>query len=59
MHFPQGLPKNLVEYCRFAHCIDEESLHKAAEFDGQIVSVDNEITALLQLQDHLKAKLAR
>ena len=49
----------MVEYCRFAHCIDEASLKRAAEFDGEIVSIDNEITVLQQLQDHIKAKLAR
>ena len=55
----QGLPKHLLEYCRFAHCIDKDSLDKAAKFDGDIINIGNEITVLKQLQDTIKAKLAR
>ncbi len=55
----QPLPKQLLDYCRFAHCIDEETLERAAEFSGQIVSDDNELTVLQQLIGHLKGKLRR
>jgi hypothetical protein len=55
----QSLPKHLLDYCRFAHCIDEESLERAAEFRGQPVNADNELTVLQQLIGHLKSKLRR
>ena len=55
----QPLPKQLLDYCRFAHCIDEESLQRAAEFNDQIVSDDNELTVLQQLIGHLRGRLKR
>jgi len=55
----QPLPKQLLDYCRFAHCIDEESLQRAAEFGDQTVSDDNELTVLQQLIGHLQGKLRR
>ena len=55
----QSLPENLINYCRFAHCVDEETVHQAAEFSGQPISADNELTVLQQLMGYLKGRLDR
>lgn len=55
----QNLPENLLNYCRFAHCVDEETLHQAAEFSGQPINADNELTVLQQLMGYFKSKLGR
>ena len=55
----QNLPDNLINYCRFAHCVDEQTLHQAAEFSGRPINPDNELTVLQQLIGYFRGRLGR